>query len=71
MARKVLAKKRKDCFRPGHLTWGEGLGAIMQMPSLVLTRKSPLRLHSQGRLKLHLGIKLKFGIESFSRVTPV
>ena len=70
VARKLLAKKRKDCFRPGHLIWGKGLGAIMQMTFLVLTRKSQLRLHSQGRLKQQLGIEPKFGIEPFSRSDP-
>lgn len=53
VARELLAKKR-DCFRPGHLTLGEGLGVIIQMTSLVLTRKSQLRLHSQGKLKLQI-----------------
>ena len=70
VARKLLAKERKDCFRPGHLTWGEGLGAIVQMTSLVLTRKSQLRLHSQERLKLQLAMKPKCGTEPFSRSDP-
>lgn len=68
--KEAISKEKEGLFQAWSPYLGGRLRGIMQMTLLVLTRKSQLRLHSQGRLKQQLDIKPKFGIEAFSRSDP-
>lgn len=59
--RKLLAKKekkRKDCFKQGHILWGKGKGsyhADYLTRSRRHSRLVDLKFHSWKRLKVQLG----------------